>query len=302
LNRSFESVAALLRSRFPALSPQLQRAARYIVDHPDEVAVASMRTVAARAGAKPATLVRLARSLDFSGWNPLREVFVTRFREGSLPYASRARAIVRRHDGRDLAAGVFDAQRQDIESTERLSAARLPATAKILRSARTVHVAGFRASHAIAFGFAYLYRLFRPSVSLVAGEGGTLEMELRALEPGDAVVVVSFAPYSREARIVAEAARRARCRVIAITDSALAPIALAADETLLFTATSPSFFPSIVGGISVAESLLGVVVSQEGRGIVGRIEAAERQLFQTGSYETVAARSRRRGAQRRPRP
>jgi DNA-binding MurR/RpiR family transcriptional regulator len=117
-------------------------------------------------------------------------------------------------------------------------------------------------------------------------------MELRAIQPGDDVVVVSFAPYSREARLAAEAAKRARCKVVAITDSGLAPIALAADETLLFTATSPSFFPSIVGGISVAESLLGVIVSQEGRGIVERIEAAERQLFEMGSYE-MASRDRR---------
>jgi len=125
----------------------------------------------------------------------------------------------------------------------------------LLRKARTVHVAGFRSSYAIAFGFAYLYRLFRPSVSLVGTEGATLEMQLRAIAPGDVTVVISFAPYSREARLVAEAASRAKSQVIAITDSAMAPIARRADETVVFSVTSPSFFPSLVGGISVAESL-----------------------------------------------
>jgi DNA-binding MurR/RpiR family transcriptional regulator len=294
-SRSFDKLAALVRARYAEMSPQFQRAARFLTDHPDEIAVSSMRAVAGAAGVKPATLVRLAQSLGFDGWPRLREVFVGRLRAGPAPYATRARAIVRRGDAKDLAAGVFGAQKLDIEATERQSAPSLPGVAALLRGARTVHVAGFRASHAIAFGFAYLYRLFRPSVSLIAGEGGTLEMELRAIGPEDAVVVVSFAPYSREARLVAEAARRTRCKVVAITDSAFAPIALAADATLLFSVTSPSFFPSIVGGISVAESLLGVVVSQEGRGVVRRIESAERQLFDTGSYEMAAARRTRRG-------
>ena len=70
------------------------------------------------------------------------------------------------------------------------------------------------------------------------------------------------------------------------------------DESLLFSASSPSFFPSIVGGISVAESLLGVIVAQEGKGVVQRIEAAERQLFESGSYEGVPGPRRRGGRDR----
>jgi len=110
--------------------------------------------------------------------------------------------------------------------------------------------------------------------------------------------VVSFAPYSREARLVVEYARRARARVVAICDSRVAPIAMDSDESLLFSASSPSFFPSIVGGISVAESLLGVIVAQEGKGVVQRIEAAERQLFESGSYEGVPGPRRRGGRDR----
>ena len=282
-----EALGALVRERFADLSPEFQRAARFLADHPDEIAVSSMRSLAARAGIQPPTLVRFAQSLGFPGWPAMREIFVASFRTRSVPYASRARALVKRGGAADLVGEVSAAQKLDIDSTRMQSSASLPRVAGLLRKARTVHVAGFRASYAIAFGFAYLYRLFRPSVSLVGTEGGTLEMQLRAIAPGDAAVVVSFAPYSRESRLVAEAASRAKCKVIAITDSAVAPIALLADETLVFSVTSPSFFPSLVGGISVAESLLAVIVSQEGKGVVKRIEAAERQLFDSGAYEEV---------------
>jgi len=286
-----EALAAILRERFPTMSPEFRRAARFLADHPEEVTVSSMRALAARARIQPPTLVRFAQSLGFPGWPAMREIYVASFRARREPYAARAQALVSRQ-GRDLIQDVCEAQKLDIDMTRARSAATLPKVAALLRKARTVHVAGFRSSYAVAFGFAYLYRLFRPSVSLIGTEGGTLEMQLRAIGSADATVVVSFSPYSREARLVAEAASRAGSKLIALTDSTVAPIALRADETVVFSVTSPSFFPSLVGGISVAESLLGVIVSQEGKSVIRQIESAERQLFESGAYEEgVRARS-----------
>lgn len=284
-----EAIRGRIRERFEAMSPELQRAARFLADNGAAVAVSSMRALAAQAGVKPPTMVRLAKALGFPGWEELRAVFITPLRE-PVGYAPRAMEIVREGHGEHLAGAIFDAQRLDIARTEAQSAEALPRVARLLRAAPHVHVAGFRASHAIAFGFAYLYRLFRPTVTLLDGPGATLEMQLRAVNRGDAVLVASFAPYSREARIVAESARQSGAKVIAICDSAVAPIARAADATLTFAPSSPSFFPSIVGGISLAESLLAVVVSQEGRDVVRRIEAAEKQLVESGSYEGAAPR------------
>src|SRR5260221_3289229 len=284
LPKTVEALNEVVRGRFSSLSPEFRRAARFLADHPEEIAVSSMRSLAAAGKVQPATLVRFAQSLGFPGWPAMRELFVASFRTRSVPYASRAKAL-QRGGAADLVKQVADAQKLDIDATRLQSAEALPRVAAMLRKARTVHVAGFRSSYAIAFGFAYLYRLFRPSVSLVGTEGATLEMQLRAIAPGDATVVVSFAPYSREARLVAQAASRAKSKVIAVTDSAVAPIARLAHETVVFSVTSPSFFPSLVGGISVAESLLAVIVSQEGQDVVKRIQAAQQRLFESGAYE-----------------
>ena len=65
------STQALLLERFPSLSPKLQVAARFVVDHPNEVVTMSMRAIAERAHTQPATLVRLAQQLGFAGWPEL---------------------------------------------------------------------------------------------------------------------------------------------------------------------------------------------------------------------------------------
>jgi DNA-binding MurR/RpiR family transcriptional regulator len=147
-----------------------------------------------------------------------------------------------------------------------------------------VHVAGFRSCYPVAFGLLYGYRLFRPSVSLISGEAGTLEMQLRGIEKKHAVVVVSFAPYSVEAVRVAQAAIERGAKLITLTDSAVSPIALNADHTLIFAHESPSFFPSLVAASALAEMLVAHLLALEGKDAVAHLEQAEAALHAHGAY------------------
>lgn len=278
------NVRDIIRKRFPDLSPTLQNAARYVLEHPNEVVIASMRTLAAKAEVPPATLVRFAQQLGFAGWPQLKDAFTLELGLGSDQYGQRARNLVGRGPDDALTGEMFKVQRRNLDLTEAQNARSLKRAAKLLERGKAVHVAGFRASFAIAFSLVYEYRLFRNSVHLIDGQGGSLEMQLRAVEKTDVVVVISFAPYSREAELVAHAARKAGCKLIAFTDSVASPLSLVADETLLFAVSSPSFFPSIAAGQALAEALLELLVSQAGSPVIERIDQAENQLFETGAY------------------
>jgi len=275
----------LLRSRFADLSPALQAGARYLLDHPNEAIVASMRSIAANAGVPPATLVRLAQQLGFEGWPGLKEAFVAELGLGEAKaYGPRAQSLQQRRRDKSLSSEMFETQRRNLDATQAHNATSLQRAARLLEQARSVHVAGFRASFPIAHTLVYVYRLFRQSVHLVDGSAGALEMQMRAFARGDAVVVISFSPYSREAVQALDAARAAGCKVLALTDSEASPLALKADACVLFDVSSPSFFPSIAAGIAAAEALLEMLVTQAGAGGVKQIEQAERHLFETGAY------------------
>ena len=278
------NVRDTIRKRFPDLSPTLQHAARFVLDHPNEVVIASMRTLAVKAAVPPATLVRFAQQLGFAGWPQLKEAFTLELGLNSEQYGQRAKTLIGRGPDGSLTGEMFKVQRRNLDLTESQNTRSLRRAARLLERGKAVHVAGFRASFAIAFSLVYEYRLFRNAVHLIDGQGGSLEMQLRVLEKSDVVVVISFAPYSREAQTVAQAARQRGCKLIALTDSVASPLSLLADETLLFAVHSPSFFPSIAAGLALAEALLELLVSQAGDPVVERIDQAEYQLFETGAY------------------
>jgi len=278
----------LIRDRFTILSPGLQRAGKYALDHPNEIVTVSMRSIAQRAEVPPATLVRFAQTLGFAGWPQLKEAFALELGLAPEQYGQRAQSLIergRQSDGKaTLLDELLEVQTRNLQYTKTHNGEALPRAAAILAGAARVHVAGFRASFSPAFQLVYLYRLFRSSVHLLDGHAGGLEMQLRAITPEDAVVVVGFVPYSREAEVVAQTARERGCKLLALTDSAASPLSLLADETLLFQVHSPSFFPSIAAAMALVEALVELVVTQSGSAVVERIEAAESQLFASGAY------------------
>lgn len=279
-----DGLVALVRERYAAMSPQFQIGARHLIDFPAEVPVQSMRRIAANAGVQPATLVRLAQSLGYEGWDALRQVFVRSLHHMPRRYADQAQEVVRRRNTRGTLNRHVAAQVGNLRLLEELNAGALPEAARLLTRAPHVHIAGFRASHAAAYSLHYLYRLFRNGISLLRGDAGLLEMELRALEPDDAVVIIGFAPYSQEAMRVAEAAHDRGCRIVAVCDSKVAPIARHAAATLLFTTDTPGFFPSSAAAGVLVEALANQLLSKAGGKAITALGLAEEQLHRSGAY------------------
>ena len=75
---------------FDILPPQLQTAARWMLDRPDDVALLSMREQARRAGVPAATMTRLAKRLGLEGYDQVRELYAGAVREGTLGFAGKA--------------------------------------------------------------------------------------------------------------------------------------------------------------------------------------------------------------------
>lgn len=273
--------------QFDTFSPQLQTAARFVVDHPNEVLIRSMRQVAELAAVPPTTLVRLSRQLGYAGWPALKEGFAQAAGlDHPQGYAERAHRLTRTSEGQihTLIDELFTAQIANLEQTRQHSTAVLAEVAQCLKAAQQVYIAGFRASYPLAFALLYGYRLFRNTVQCLDAHAHNLEMQLRPMGAQDVLVVISFAPYSRECLDLANQARARGTRIVALTDSEASPLARMADQTALFAVDSPSFFPSVAAGMALVEALLEQLVAQGDQQLAQQIQRAEMALVACGAY------------------
>src|SRR3546814_286770 len=79
-----------LVQEFDGMSAQLQSAARYVLERPNDVALLSMREQARQAGVQPATMTRLAQRLGLDGYETVRTLYAEAIREAGLGFAGKA--------------------------------------------------------------------------------------------------------------------------------------------------------------------------------------------------------------------
>ncbi|WP_185961263.1 MurR/RpiR family transcriptional regulator [Telmatospirillum sp. J64-1] len=276
-----------IRAGYDALSPQLQQAARYLLSHPEEAALASMRRLADLSGVSPASMVRLAQALGYPGWNELREQVREQMRNGEPLFVDRARRL----QGRDARTEERLIQDMVVADTVALrdllitvGSERLAACRDTILSARRVYVLGLRSSYSVAFLFHYTYSLFRDNAVLLDGHGGTFADSLRHVGPRDVLVAISLPPYTRETVSAADFAAGEGAAVVAITDGANSPLAGVARHVLTVSHESPSFFQSLVPSLALVQMLAASLAAGSGPDTLAALAASERQLKGLNAY------------------
>lgn len=282
-----DQLAEEIETQYPTLAPMLQRAARYVLDNPREVALQSMRTLAAQAGLQASVMNRLAQKLGFDGYASLRSVYQEWLSSPTSNFAARASALQKGQRARTESSMAEQFIRADhtslIELLDADTVARMEAAADTLGNAKNIHVIGLRSLFPAAFYFHYACNLFMPNVWLSSGTGGVLIDGLRAAHEHDALIVFSHHPYARDALAAASWAHEQKIEIVAVTDSTLSPLASYARHLILAPGRTPSLLPSVVPSLSVAQTLVGLLSTRLGDKTIQALKRSEEQLqaFQT---------------------
>jgi DNA-binding MurR/RpiR family transcriptional regulator len=276
----------LLVDSFSRLTPELQKAAKFMLENPEEVGLNSMRTVAKKAGVKPATVTRLSKALGFNEYGELREPFRDRLRMNEPSFATGVEDVQRRgDDAHDL---LDELRRQEIENVESTLSednyAALTAAAETLHHCRRIYVLGLRGSHAPAFLFHYAYQLFQENSLLVDTAAGIFADQLRDVGQDDGLLVISFPPYTLLTIDAVGYAADAGAKIVAITDSIVSPAANSAAHTIIARNASASFYHSFAGALAATQALITLLVARAGGDAVQIAREAERQLSKISAY------------------
>ena len=279
-----------IESRYGGFSPQLQRAARFVREHPQDVALQSLRTLSRQAGVSPTSMTRLTQALEFETWDAFQAEhrdWLTTGRKGV--FSQRANRLIndaRRPGAEDqLLDAICDAERANLSNAlDTQSRQNLKQAADLLANAPAISVAGIRSCFPVAFSLHYSLSLFVPGVRLMTGTGGSLLDELHHLREHDVLVVISVAPYSHETIEIARHSRNVGAHIIGITDGPLTPVARLSDIALVASNDSPAHIASPIGPIAVAQALAILVLARGGDGALETLRRREATLEATFAY------------------
>jgi DNA-binding MurR/RpiR family transcriptional regulator len=257
---AFHDRLTQIRGQLPR---RLQQCADHLATHSDRVALSTVAQIAEGAEVPPSALMRFCQVMGFSGFAEMQRLFRSALPMGLPDYAARLANLKSGPKGAPsaLVAEFIDAGRQSLEAlAQDLNEALLDQVVTCLSRASTIHLAGLRRSYPVVAYLAYVLEKLEIPALLHEGTGGLANRA--ALRPGDALLVVSFAPYAAETLALAQAAKVAGLPVVALSDRAESPLARLADTTLVVTEVDFGAFRSLSATIALALSLAVAVAAR----------------------------------------
>ena len=277
-----------LTAEWDNLTPEAQKAARYVLENPQDVGVSTVRDIAEAARVKPNTVVRMARQVGFDGYEEFREPFREAIRQGGVSFPDRARwlqDIAKSGDLGGLYADMVGAAIRNVEETfGGISADQLTDAARAIWTSKQVFTLGVGVNNANARNFTYLASTGMVDFHAIPRPGSTPVDDLAWAGKGDALIAITCRPYRAEVVAAVQLARKQGMTIVALSDSPASPIIRAADHGFVLAADTPQFFPSSVSTIAVLETLLSFVVSVASDEIVARVERFHRRRHDLGLY------------------
>jgi len=258
--QSFTTLEERVTADYPTLSRRLQQTARFLLDHPQEVAFATVAQLAQQAGVTPSTLIRFSNNFGFSGFSEMQQLFRARLFDELPNYNERIRAVRtatgETPDSTQLLWEFASANQEVLQQLpDRVNPDHLEHVLDIFEKAKAIHVMGARRSFVVASYMTYALHHIEKPAFLMNGLGGMYSEQIKAVDTHDALLVISFAPYAQESRNVAEEANRRGIPLVVLTDSTLSPLVRLSDVALIVHEAEVKSFRGLTASLCLTQTL-----------------------------------------------
>ena len=262
---SVDEFRARLADILDDLPRRLRQCADYIAANTDRIAVSTVAELAAGAEVPPSAVMRFCQILGFSGFSEMQRLFREAYSPGWPDYSTRLKNLKEGGAGSPAAllAEFIEAGRQSLEALAKSAdEVALQQAVGVLAGADTVHVVGLRRAFPVASYLAYVFE--KMSVPAMLHDGvGKLDHRF-ALRPNDAVLAITFSPYSEETLTLAQDAKARGLPVVALTDRMSSPLVRFSDAILTVPEVDFGAFRSLSATIAMAIALAVAVGSARG--------------------------------------
>ncbi|MEL4374660.1 MurR/RpiR family transcriptional regulator [Brucella cytisi] len=244
-------ILTLLRSQLNEMTPQVQTAARFILERPQDVMLLSMRELASAAGVSHSTIMRLSEWLGLDGYAALRQIFISSFREGAV-VATTDSSTPEKSGEEGKAPALIASSIKDL-AADKAQSQLAEATGQLMKARKIVVVGSAQETPVIG----HARQLFQALGSRVQTPDQFQAAD--ATEEGVCLLVISLRPHGPKPKDAVRLARRLGVPSLAITDSPNALVAKMADISVIFRPASIALnIPSLTPAIAAIEAITSI--------------------------------------------
>ena len=208
-----------------SLPKRLKQCADYVAANKDRIAVSTVAEMAEGAGVQPSAFMRFCQIMGFSGFSEMQKLFRESFVGGWPDYSTRLQHLREKAEGSPsaLLAEFVEAGRLSLENlVKTVDPQAMEVAVRQLSEARMIHIIGLRRSFPVASYMAYAFEKMGVP-AMLHSVVGRLDNH-HAIQAGDALLAVTFSPYSAETLELVEQVRARGVPVIAVTDTVVSPL------------------------------------------------------------------------------
>lgn len=287
---NFDDLSEAILARRDSLSKQLQKIGRFALENPTTIALDTIAAIAKNAQVQPSALIRFAKAFGFDGFSNMQRIFQAHIAERSASYNERVKrelALGEQVPPDSPAALLAQLCTANAASIEQLhggtDAKQLKKAVNILHRADRIYVIGQRRSFPIATYLTYTLNRVGSRPHLLDGIGGLLQEQAALMTKNDALIAVSFHPYSAETKDVLEIADSHRVPTVAITDTRFSPVANSANALFIVHDAELHSVRSLAASFCLAQTLATSLAFIEASGTGGKRKRPARRSRKHGT-------------------
>jgi DNA-binding MurR/RpiR family transcriptional regulator len=248
------------------LPKRLRQCADYLAMNTDKIAVSTVAELSQQAGVQPSAFMRFCQLLGFSGYSEVQKIFRQDYNQRWPNYSTRLDALRSETAGNPYAllAEFVETGRASLDSlSATVDASALQLAVDILVAAPTIHLIGLKRAFPISYYLAYAFgKMSVPA--MLHDRVGDLD-QTQIMRPSDALIAISYAPYTQNTLEAATLAADRGIKVVAITDALNSPLQRVGDATLLVREVDMGDFRALSASFALAITLATAVGARRSR-------------------------------------
>jgi DNA-binding MurR/RpiR family transcriptional regulator len=277
-------ILAKIEARFDALTRSERAIAAYLTANPLSLPFHTAASIAKKVGVSQMTVGRFVRSLGYSSFSQAKEELGRTMVAAPWLIGDRYERFVAGSGDAALARSLELEVKALMRVHELTKTAAWRETARELATAAEVFVAGFQTVRGAAMDFAARLEYVRRGVRFLDGQNGTYAEAFAPPVLGRTLLILDIRRYSKQARLLAQAAAEHRMPVQIVTDE-LCHWAREHSERVFHVATDVGlFWDSNASLTSLLNLLIEDVIRQLGGRVGERTERLEALQERFGAF------------------